>query len=55
MSKTELNTEIRFELIDYLPINNATLAVEGEGSIIRIDYPNEEDSHITVINERGEQ
>ena len=35
-------------------ISNATLTIDKERSVIRVDYPNERQNHINVTNERGE-
>jgi len=46
--------KIKFDLIyDHL-FSNATVTIDGEGSIIRVNYPNELENDIRVYNEIGE-
>lgn len=40
-------------LYDY-KLNNATLKVDADGSVIRVDYPNVKDNDLRVFNERRE-
>lgn len=40
-------------MYDY-KISNATVSIDGEGSVIRVEYPNELDNDIRVYNEIGE-
>ena len=53
-SKAIPNNKISFELFYEHDINNATLTLDGDRSIIRIDYPNEKQNNINVTNERAE-
>lgn len=46
--------ELQFELFYKYKLSNATVTVEGDGSMIRIDYPNKLDNNITVVNEKHE-
>ena len=46
---------MQFDLLYEHKINNATMSVDGEGTIIRVDYPNELDNDIRVYNELREE
>lgn len=47
----ELNTNIKFDMLYDHKLGNSTVTVDGEGSVIRIDYPNRQDNDIIVYNE----
>ena len=48
------NNKINFNLMYDHDIKNATLVLDNERSIIRVDYPNEKYNDINVTNHRGE-
>ena len=48
------NNKIGFDILYYHDIRNATLVLDKERTVIRVDYPNEEYNDINVTNHRGE-
>ena len=46
--------DIRYEILYQHKLQNATVSIEGEGSMIRIDYPNSLDNDIRVYNQFNE-
>ena len=50
----QLSVDIRFELLYRHRMSNATVSIQGDGSLIKIDYPNELDNEIRVFNELAE-
>ena len=54
LSEAVPSSKIKFELLYNYLLANATVSVDGEGSMIRINYPNELDNDIKVYNEQNE-
>ena len=52
--EAEANEYIHFDLLYTHALNNATVAIEGDGTTIKINYPNQQDNDIRVWNERRE-
>ena len=50
-----MTDDVQFDLLYEHKINNATVSVDGDGTIIRIDYPNVLDDDIKVYNELREE
>ena len=48
------NNKIGFDILYYHDIRNATLVLDKERTVIRVDYPNEQYNDINVTNHRGE-
>ena len=48
------NDLISFEMLYHHKLSNATVVVDAEGSVIRVDYPNVQDNDLRVFNERQE-
>ena len=45
---------IQFDLLYEYKLSNATVNVDADGSVIRVDYPNKLDNDLRVYNERRE-
>ena len=45
---------MHFDLLYTHAMNNATVSIEGEGTTIKVNYPNQQDNDIRVWNERKE-
>lgn len=52
--EAEWNEYMHFDLHYEHDMNNATVSIEGEGTTIKINYPNQLDNDIQVWNERKE-
>lgn len=50
----EPNVNIHFDIVYTHKLNNATVSIEGEGTTIKVNYPNHEDNDIRVWNELRE-
>ena len=49
------NKYIRYERLYNHKLDNATVTVDGGGSVIRIDYPNKYDNDIILYNELNQE
>ncbi len=49
------NKYIRYERLYNHKLDNATVTVDGGGSVIRIDYPNSLDNDIVIYNELNQE
>lgn len=52
--EAEANKNIHFDMLYTHSLRNATVAIEGDGTTIKVNYPNLQDNDIRVWNELKE-